>query len=224
MHVETVRQYRGLILAWRDRPDWLRRPPGYSVQRRTRQTLVGDQLVSEKRFSRYQRIRLPTVNPLYGKGAYAALNKRCRWCKRPVDEKRRRVWHEACWPAYWAATGNQSRLVAAMMDSQQRDPGASPPTCELCGQPNDRARRLELDHRDALSVAWASGDQRRLLRALTLANLRWLCHECHAAKTGDDRRRMSNLLNGRPEDWRPGSGESAEPAETPQLSLWETAA
>ena len=62
---------------------------------------------------------------------------------------------------------------------------------------------LELDHHDALSVAWASGSEHRLIRALTLDNLRWLCHECHATKTGQDRHRMKNLLEGRTEHSTP---------------------
>ena len=62
---------------------------------------------------------------------------------------------------------------------------------------------MELDHHDALSVAWASGSERRLMRTLTLSNLRWLCHQCHATKTGQDRRRMKNLLEDRPEHWNP---------------------
>ena len=31
----------------------------------------------------------------------------------------------------------------------------------------------------------------------------WLCHQCHTTKTGQDRRRMQNLLDDRPEDWTP---------------------
>ena len=48
----------------------------------------------------------------------------------------------------------------------------------------------------AVRIAWASGDERRLMRALSLGNLQWLCHDCHAAKTGRDRGLMRDLLDG----------------------------
>ena len=107
---------------------------------------------------------------------------RCRWCGRPTSE--RTVWHPACVPAYWAATAQSSRLRRYFRRK---------PACP-CGQPG-----TELDHIDALSIASASGDRHRYVRALTLANLRWLCHACHAAKTGDDRRRLNDLLHGQAE-------------------------
>ncbi len=242
----TVQQLRGLIIAWRSRPDWLRRPPGYGIQQVKRNTPIGLQVVSERRYSRYSRVQLPTVRPLFDKGAYASLSKRCRWCQRPVQETKRRVWHQHCLLAYWAATGNQSAITDALRQQYRRQHDDQDPPCELCGlTPHDAERnadefrqsatairdqhreltqpdaekraysyremnqrchslmtqaelatRFELDHRDALSVAWASGDERRLMRALALGNLRWLCHTCHTAKTGDDRRMMTSLLNG----------------------------
>ena len=88
------------------------------------------------------------------------------------------------------------------------------------------ATRFELDHRDALSVAWASGDERRLMRALALGNLRWLCHACHAAKTGDDRRMMASLLNGtyqhskHPLDPSPITNTQPSQPNPEQASLW----
>ena len=217
-------------------------------------------MVSERRYSRYSRIQLPTVKPLFGKGAYTSLGKRCRWCQRPVQETQRRVWHQHCLLAYWAATGNQSAITDALRSQYRRQHDEQDPPCELCGltphdaernadelrrsatairdqhreltQPdaekradsyramNQRCRslmtqaelatRFELDHRDALSVAWASGDERRLMRALALGNLRWLCHACHAAKTGEDRRMMTSLLNGMYQH----SKQPLDPAET----------
>ena len=77
-------------------------------------------------------------------------------------------------------------------------------------QMRGEASAMELDHRDALSVAWASGNERRLVRALTLDNFQYLCRQCHIAKTADDRRRMNNLLAGRPEDWNIGA-QTAKP-------------
>ena len=47
------------------------------------------------------------------------------------------------------------------------------PNCP-CGQ-----EATELDHQDALVLAWTSGDPRRMMRAHTLANLTWLCEDCH---------------------------------------------
>lgn len=75
-----------------------------------------------------------------------------------------------------------------------------------------KLRALELDHADALSVAWASGDEGRMVRALTLENLRWLCHDCHKVKTGEDRRRMRNLLDGLDESHRPPPRVERQPA------------
>lgn len=77
--------------------------------------------------------------------------------------------------------------------------------------------QFELDHRDALSVAWASNSERRLLRALTVENLQWLCHSCHAEKTADDRRRMNNLIAGRPENWTPPPTKPPDPSVQPPL-------
>ena len=36
-------------------------------------TPIGLQVMSERRYSRYSRVQLPTVRPLFGKGAYASL-------------------------------------------------------------------------------------------------------------------------------------------------------
>ena len=185
LDVATIRQFRGLLLAWRNRPAWLREAPGYVVAKNT-----------GRRYSRYSRVMLPTFGPLYGKDAYHSLAGRCRWCRQPLNQKGRRAWHEDCVTAYWAATGNQSALVGRLW-SQYLCAHDDYPPCVQCLTNQGR----ELDHRDALSVTWASGDDRRLVRALTLDNLQWLCHECHAAKTGDDRRRMRNLLEGWPEEY-----------------------
>ena len=66
-----------------------------------------------------------------------------------------------------------------------------------CGRPGE-----ELDHVTALVVAYASGDERQVLRAYTLDNLQWLCRRCHAEKSGNDRRTANNLKHGRPPGWR----------------------
>ena len=178
MDVATMRQLRGLVLAWRRRPERLRRPPISRINNRGR------------RYNNYSRFRLPTFGPLNGKGAYAKLGGRCRWCRQLLDQKGKRAWHEDCVIAYWAATGNQSALGGRLSSQYQREHGHHAP-CAKCGGPYGQ----ELDHRDALSVAWASGDERRLMRALSLGNLQWLCHDCHAAKTGRDRGLMRDLLD-----------------------------
>lgn len=262
---DTARQYRGLIHAWRSRPQWLRRPPAQGVHEFTARTPAGLRVATTRRYSLYSRIRLPTFGQITGKGAITRQRGTCRWCKTRIHESRRTLWHESCLPAYWCATGNQTALADRIRADvrAQNPPGII--ACAHCGvdeheaqrqaglleeqantvreqtrealsqadtgpdlyaRANARIRQLheqsrhvsafELDHQDALSVAWASGDERRLLRALCLANLQWLCHFCHAAKTGDDRRRMNNLLNGRPEnDPAPARSTRAAPEPDP---------
>ena len=62
-----MRRYRGLILAWRDRPDWMRLPRTQMVKVR-RRTAVGLMVESEQRISNYQRVKLWTFDPLRSKG------------------------------------------------------------------------------------------------------------------------------------------------------------
>ena len=57
-----------------------------------------------------------------------------------------------------------------------------------CGRPGQ-----EVDHRDALVLAWTSGEPRRLLRAYSLDNLMWLCHDCHRAKTRPDLQQLAEM-------------------------------
>lgn len=105
----------------------------------------------------------------------------CRWCGQPIEEGRRAVWHTPCLAAYWAATAAQHRL---------REIVGAPHACP-CGRPG-----VQLDHTDALSLASASGDVRRYRRALSFSNLCWLCHDCHAAKSGKDRIALRRMLAG----------------------------
>lgn len=116
-------------------------------------------------------------------------NKLCSWCRRSTAS-RRRNWHETCIRAFFAARGIQHYMNGW--------PIAVRTPCQECGGPGE-----ELDHRVALSVAWARQDRRALIRAYTLGNLRWLCHDCHTAKTAADRRLYNNIRNGRPDDWEP---------------------
>ena len=63
--------------------------------------------------------------------------------------------------------------------------------CFQCG----KIGFFELDHRTALSVAreYRRMGQRGWWKAWTLSNLRWLCHSCHAIKTGHDRKLLARL-------------------------------
>ena len=261
MTTDTFRQYRGLILAWRARPEWMRKPPNDVVKPIKLKGVTAKNV----RYSGYRRVMLPTIRPLRGKGAIKKQSGRCRWCQGKVDEKKRRMWHQKCVNAYWAATGNQSALSEAIRKEYHINNEDTQPPCDECGltgqqaeekaqQFRDQAQAIrqryyakeldyntmssqysglmeqahmtmqfELDHRDALSVAWASGSERRLLRALTLDNLRWLCHPCHAKKTGQDRRQMRNLLEGRPEDWAPPPATKRERIKSMQMTLPDAA-
>lgn len=108
---------------------------------------------------------------------------RCRWCEQPTRNKRGR-WHEDCVLAYSMAMGKQVRTIT-------NEPLLGPGDCVLCG-----AVGAELDHEVALSVAHATGDEKALLWAYTLDNLRWLCHDCHVVKTKQDRQ-MLRWLEGK---------------------------
>ena len=99
----------------------------------------------------------------------------CRWCGRPACTARRR-WHVTCISTYRLALGSVIGPDGAPVLPMEDCP---------CGNPG-----MELDHRDALSLAWVSGDPRRILRAHTMGNLQWLCRECHAGKTREDMREL----------------------------------
>ena len=102
---------------------------------------------------------------------------RCCWCRLQLKESYRK-WHRECYQAYLIATGQP---VLHLWPIWKRPP------CP-CGEP-----AWELDHRDALILAWTTGDPRRIMRAWTLNNLAWLCHECHKAKTTADMQALWTL-------------------------------
>ena len=194
MDAVTYRRYRGLLIAWSERPDWLREPPTVTTVEwvKVTPTLFEDfenrKVISRRVSNNYHRQMFPTVDGARG-SLYPYKPRYCRWCRLLVDEKRRLTWHQDCLPGYYAATVNQGALAAYLRQRQRRESG--PVACDECGAQG----RFELDHRDALSVAWASGSERRLIRALTLGNLRWLCHHCHKSKSGRDRQLFNQLLS-----------------------------
>lgn len=126
-----------------------------------------------RRSREFSRALFGTFGPIQ-KGAARG---RCRWCGLPT-ETGRKVWHKECVDAYRAATGQSVTYLW---------PYYSRPACP-CG-----ADGVELDHRDALVLAWESRDPRRIVRASSLANLVWLCSECHREKTRRDMQELSAI-------------------------------
>ena len=119
-------------------------------------------------------------------GSFGGVEKRgtCRWCRHPIDDGPRKLWHKSCVRWYMAARG---KTVNSLAEFSER-PIVPPTACALCGS----AEAEECDHLVALAVAARQGI-REWVRAHQPSNLRWLCHECHAVKTGEDRRLMSRL-------------------------------
>ena len=101
----------------------------------------------------------------------------CKWCRLPCE--RRRQWHTHCVKAYRAACGLQRQIGGRPLIRKA--------PCELCG-----ADGAEIDHRIALSVAWATGDRKTILWAWAIDNLRWLCRKCHSGKTSSDMRKLAD--------------------------------
>ena len=109
----------------------------------------------------------------------------CHWCGYPA-QTRRHMWHAAC-KLYAASMKCQitgSTYFFYFPDERREDR-----VC-LCGE-----RATELDHTLAIGVARRLG-LKAYLRSLMPDNLRWLCGDCHRAKTRFDRAWMS-LLDGR---------------------------
>lgn len=132
--------------------------------------------------------------------------KNCVWCCEPLTG-RARSWHPECVKAYLVATGAvrfAGGYPYVIEPGRCADCGRDP--IEEDGVGDDGVTRrdpnwlmgiygFEVDHRIALSVAHElrrAGD-RRWWWAWTVRNLRWLCHECHAKKTGADRRTLARL-------------------------------
>ena len=120
---------------------------------------------------------------VYQLTAYKKTRGTCLWCGDPTGPPRR-CWHQSCATAYLVARGEVSDPSTTPVISRED-------RCTECGDP---AR--EIDHRDSLGAASRSGSWRRLIRAYTVTNLRWLCRDCHASKTRRDRREQAELTRG----------------------------
>ena len=131
-------------------------------------------------------------------------HKVCAWCGKLIEEERARRWHTVCYQYYACALGgttypNSSRsLIPLRRDS----------VCAVCGEDGyvtyhtqrgeeRRRREMELDHAVSVAVARERGLHTHI-RAVMPSNLQWLCHRCHAAKTGADRRELNGLRRGQP--------------------------
>jgi len=107
----------------------------------------------------------------------------CIWCEAPL-EGRARKWHPYCKAAYSAAIG----LTVYQNQTRRLIP---PGPCVTCSRPYDLTLPPlyvghALDHRISFEVGWALGPEVEL-RVRDIANLQWLCHVCHVAKTRRDR-------------------------------------
>ena len=110
-------------------------------------------------------------------GTQQGTTGRCRWCETRLEQPGRK-WHEECSQSYRVATGQSVTYLW---------PEYSRPRCP-CGEAG-----TELDHQEALVLAWTSGDPRRIIRASAPSNLMWLCQECHRAKTTEDTRALAEM-------------------------------
>ena len=102
----------------------------------------------------------------------------CRWCGKPVNEPRRRLWHKACLDEHRLITFQHTQYEALVERDGHR--------CAICGKDggewNGYIHLFEIDHIVPLQSA------PRELHYWTLPNLQLLCHECHVLKTTVDNR------------------------------------
>lgn len=114
----------------------------------------------------------------------------CKWCGQECDEPKRKRWHSHC--TQWAVTATGGYPYQLLYKK--------PHECSVCGKQTWSIHprfyggkdTAEYDHTLAISVARELGG-RFVLRAFTPHNIRRLCHDCHAAKTGADRALLSML-------------------------------
>ncbi len=167
MDAATVRAFRGLVIHGAPAVAWLNGTTAWGRKRRVAGTRGLVRSFIEARFDA------------------GASRGRCRWCRRRIDESegprhRAKFWHTVCGLAYLAALGRHANLAGRPLIDRA--------PCDECGSDGQ-----QVDHRLALSVAWASGEPRAILRAYTLQNLRWLCIGCHREKTRMDRAELARL-------------------------------
>lgn len=103
----------------------------------------------------------------------------CRWCRLPVTSKRRQLWDDECKKQHLNVIGWR---VDPLGTQYRGDKYIDNRVCARCGGTD----RLEIEHHLSLSVARILG-VKAMIHAYTLENLRWLCHDCHAAKTRTER-------------------------------------
>lgn len=101
----------------------------------------------------------------------------CKWCGQETEP--RKAWHRDCLYAFLAARGSTVGPGQGSIIPQA--------PCAECGGPGQ-----EIDHRLALGIA-VRLPRRYWVKAWWLGNLQWLCRECHARKSGRDRRIMRLL-------------------------------
>ena len=115
----------------------------------------------------------------------------CSWCWGATDEPRRRYWHSEC--MIWTYAAKCILTPYAAMKGRMMPEWEGPEhkaywkewgsqCCAACGSRD----QLEIEHELAISVAVELG-RRAIMRAFCPGNLRYLCHDCHAAKTRQDR-------------------------------------
>ena len=135
----------------------------------------------------------------------------CSWCWGATDEPRRRYWHSEC--MIWNSAAKCTLTPYAAMKGRLVPEYDGPEyaayfdkwwdrCCATCGVRGagygkkwDGRYELEIEHELAISVAVELG-RRAIMRAFCPGNLRYLCHDCHAAKTRQDRIILKYLRRG----------------------------
>ena len=120
----------------------------------------------------------------------------CIWCQREGTDRIKGWWHSECVTAHQLARG-----ITANINGKPAIPRGP---CANCEYNNEAATRLgrygdnpmELDHATPLALVWARRNVREILMAYTVWNLQWLCHDCHAKKTGWDMRQINQARKG----------------------------
>lgn len=121
----------------------------------------------------------------------------CCWCGEPCGPNAH-YWHTSCVKAFSAARGFQRNIHNGRpLPAPSRWTEHTVCRCAGCGHESNSPYDFDVDHRVALSVAWASQDWRTILRAYMLDNLQFLCAKCHRAKTAADRIALTAIKKSR---------------------------